>query len=113
MEGIKELEVEEDVELLSVDDAFPASGFDEAIIEDQYQTREDREKQELDAIKAYESKLSTEELEQQVKYIPGKRAEDNLRIYTELLRRHPQNETYQKKVKHYKALVEKQKGKKK
>jgi len=105
---------EEEVEVLSVDDAFPAGkGLDEATVEDQYQTREDREKEELEAIKAYEETLSTEDLLHQIKYIPAKRVADNLRIYSELLRRYPENKTYQKKVKYYKALVEKQKGKKK
>ena len=76
---------------------------------DVLQTAEQRQQEEQAALRAYEATLSDEELERLVKPIPGRYAADNLRIYQELLRRHPDNERYRKKVNYYRSVVDKQK----
>jgi hypothetical protein len=111
---LEEMEIGEESDMSSVDVPPPTGkSINEAIIEKEYQTREEREQEEMEALKEHEATMTDEELLHQVKYIPGKRVEDNLRIYTELLRRHPENETYRKKVEYYQKQVDKKKGKKK
>jgi len=92
-----------------VDGVQTEDDFEAAMIDQEYQTKEEREALELEAIKAYEKGLSIVELERLVKQIPGSRTADNLRIYEELLRRQPENKKYQKKVAYYKKRFEKQK----
>jgi len=72
----------------------------------QYETSRERSAKENEAVKKYETNLSTRQLDQLVRTIPAKRVSDNLRIYQELLRREPDNPKYRKKVEFYKTKVD-------
>jgi hypothetical protein len=75
---------------------------------DSLQTRAERLASEQEALRRFEAQLGTEELLRRVKPIPARYARENLRIYEELLRREPENKTYQQKVSYYRKLVERQ-----
>jgi hypothetical protein len=85
--------------------------FEDGLIEDVFETRQDRRAKQVEQLRQYERNLSTPELERMLRTIPARRVADNLRIYRELLRRQPDNPHYQRKVRHYEDQLVQRQGK--